>query len=164
MPRSDPSPAASSGEGPPPGRPRPVPGGPPGTVVLTLPGTVARGEVPALCARMRSLLERGEGTGGVPGHDGPSPVVLCDAGAVTRPDLATVEALARLRLTARRLGCRLRLRNAGPELRALLHLLGLDAVLGARGAAAGAEPWGQAEEGEEVRGVEEGVEPGDAAV
>ncbi len=164
MPRSDESPAAPSQEVPPPGRPRsPAPGDPLGTVVLTLPGTVAPGEVAALCERLRALLERREETGDVPGRGEPFAVV-CDAGAVTRPDLATVEALARLRLTARRLGCRLRLRNAHPELRCLLRLLGLDGVVGDQGIAVGAQPRGQAEEGEEVRGVEEGVEPGDPAV
>ena len=45
------------------------------------------------------------------------------------PDLALVEALARLQLRARRRGERLRLRNVSDELRRLLELVGLDEVL-----------------------------------
>ncbi|MFF5564313.1 STAS domain-containing protein [Streptomyces sp. NPDC012623] len=51
--------------------------------------------------------------------------VICDVAGLVRPTLAAVEVLARLRLTARRRGCRLRLRGAGRELRTLLDLVGL---------------------------------------
>ncbi len=44
-------------------------------------------------------------------------------------DLAVVEALTRLQLTARRLGCRVRLCEASRELEALLALCGLGEVL-----------------------------------
>ncbi|MFI9581127.1 STAS domain-containing protein [Streptomyces sp. NPDC052236] len=54
--------------------------------------------------------------------------VIYDVGGITHPNLAAVNAIARLQLTARRLGCRIRLRNAGPQLRALLELLGLGEV------------------------------------
>ncbi len=43
----------------------------------------------------------------------------------THPDLGTVHALARLHLEAGRLGCSVRLRDACPELRELLELVGL---------------------------------------
>ena len=46
-----------------------------------------------------------------------------------RPDLALVDALARLQLDARRRGGRLRLRNVTDELRSLLELVGLADVL-----------------------------------
>jgi hypothetical protein len=71
-------------------------------------------------------------------------------------DLATVNALARAHVNGRRLGDRLQVVNASPELRELIALLGLaDALLG-RG------QW-QAEEGEEPLGVEEGGEADDPA-
>ena len=42
-----------------------------------------------------------------------------------RADLAAVDALARLALAARRLGCAIRLRDADPDLIGLLVLVGL---------------------------------------
>ncbi|MEU0282192.1 MULTISPECIES: STAS domain-containing protein [unclassified Streptomyces] len=51
--------------------------------------------------------------------------VICEVDGLVRPNLAAVEVLARLRLDARRRGCRLRLRGAGRELRLLLDLVGL---------------------------------------
>jgi len=79
-----------------------------------------------------------------------------------RPDLATVETLARHELAARRNGRRLRLREVRPELVELLELAGLSAVLDVA-AGLGREMGGQAEGGEQVR-VEEGVEAGDPPV
>jgi len=46
-----------------------------------------------------------------------------------RPDLALVDGLARLQLSALRIGCSVRLRGACPELRGLLDLVGLDDLL-----------------------------------
>ena len=51
--------------------------------------------------------------------------------AVGRPDLCLVEELARLQLTARRMGCSIRVRDEAAELRSLLDLVGLSGVLGA---------------------------------
>ena len=45
------------------------------------------------------------------------------------PDAVTVDALARLQLAARRLSCRLLLRNASPELVELVAFMGLADVL-----------------------------------
>jgi hypothetical protein len=73
-----------------------------------------------------------------------------------RPDLALVDALARLQLNAGRCGWRLGLRGASVDLRALLELVGLADVLALE---AGREP----ELGEE-RGVEEMVQSRDAPV
>jgi hypothetical protein len=42
---------------------------------------------------------------------------------------ATVDALARIQLEALRLGCRIRLQNAAPELLDLIALIGLEQVL-----------------------------------
>jgi ABC-type transporter Mla MlaB component len=55
-------------------------------------------------------------------------VVFCDVRDAD-PDAATVDALARLQLTARRQGCEVRLRRASDELRELLGFMGLAEVL-----------------------------------
>lgn len=88
--------------------------------VLVLTGRVTRADVPDLCARLEALLS------GAPG----AAVVECDVGGVVRPDLALVEAMARLGLVARRAGgVELRLRNVPAELGALLDLVGLTDVV-----------------------------------
>ncbi|MER5555096.1 STAS domain-containing protein [Streptomyces sp. NPDC002793] len=87
---------------------------------LVVTGRITRAEVPALCAELEALLS------------GPSPVAVvdCDVGGVVHPDLALVEAVARLGLVARRAGgVELRLRNVPAELGALLDLVGLTDVL-----------------------------------
>lgn len=71
--------------------------------------------MPLLCARLRRHAAV-DGTGGE---------VVCDAGRLAVADLTAVNAVARLRLTALGLGRELRLVNAGPELLALLSLVGL---------------------------------------
>lgn len=75
-----------------------------------------------------------------------------------RPDLATIDTLARLQLVARRLGASVRLRDAGAELLGLLDLVGLAQVLTEDTGVAGSglQVVGEAECGEEVR-VEEVV-------
>ncbi|MFE9117102.1 lipid asymmetry maintenance protein MlaB [Streptomyces sp. NPDC007172] len=81
--------------------------------VLVVPHPVTFADVPLLCERLRGL------------YGGGAREVVCDLAAVTRADLAAVEAVARLRLTARRAGGRLRMRGAGAGLVALLELVGL---------------------------------------
>ncbi|WP_244190105.1 STAS domain-containing protein [Streptomyces hygroscopicus] len=125
----------------------------PPALVLSQP--VTRAEVERLCRRLSGLV----------GGPGPGSVAV-DVGGVRRPDLAVVEALARLRLTARRLGCGIQLLNAGGELRRLLAWTGLDEALTApapSGRSPGPEPRGEAEQREEALGVQEGVEPRDPA-
>ncbi|MFH8757177.1 STAS domain-containing protein [Streptomyces atroolivaceus] len=103
------------------GRPAGLPGVDamtPNALVLT--GRITRADVPGLCARLEALLS------GAP----EAAVVDCDVGGVVRPDLALVEAVARLGLVARRAGdVELRLRNVPAELRALLGLVGLTDVV-----------------------------------
>ncbi|ASQ98789.1 STAS domain-containing protein [Streptomyces sp. 11-1-2] len=133
----------------------------PSPAVLVLGRPVTRAEVERLCERLSALARRA----------GPGPVTV-DVGGVGRPDLAVVEALARLRLTAGRLGRGIQLRNACGELRRLLAWTGLDEALTtpaasgpalASGHALGLELGGEAEQREEALGVQEGVEPGDPA-
>ncbi|MEU0743442.1 STAS domain-containing protein [Streptomyces sp. NPDC006134] len=110
--------------------------------VLVLPGPASPRELPRLCDEVRTLL-RTTGAG----------VVVCDVGGLGPLGLAAVDLLARLELTARRAGGRIRLRDADPALRALLDLVGLRF-----------ESEGQLEQREPPRGVEEAVETGDPAV
>ncbi|MEU1275745.1 STAS domain-containing protein [Streptomyces sp. NPDC005799] len=110
--------------------------------VLVLPGPVTRDEVAGLCGDVRALLEAG-GAG----------VVVVDAAGIGPPGLAAVDLLARLQLTARRAGGRIRLRDPAPSLRALLDLVGLRL-----------EVERQPEQREPPLGVEEEVEPGEPAV
>ena len=56
-------------------------------------------------------------------------VAVLDVAALSSPDAATVDALARVLLTARRLGRTVRLRHASPRLLELLELFGLTDVL-----------------------------------
>ncbi|MBD0839334.1 STAS domain-containing protein [Streptomyces sp. TRM68416] len=110
--------------------------------VLVLTGPVTRGEVTGWCDDLRELLES-SGAG----------VVVCDVGGLGPPGLGTVDLLARLQLTARRSGARIRLREPDPALPGLLDLIGLRF-----------EMEGQPEQREPPLGVEEEVEPGEPAV
>jgi hypothetical protein len=56
-------------------------------------------------------------------------VLVCDVGAVVAPDLDTIDDLARLQLTARRIGRRVRLLHACRELEELLALVGLTKIM-----------------------------------
>src|SRR3954451_18851266 len=130
--------------------PRSLPEPDVGTLVIA--GRLTCADVPALCAQVATLLRTGD-----------ADVLVCDVGALERPDAATAGPLARLQLTARRLGGRMRLRHASPELRELLALLGLDEALPATGPLR-VQPRRKAEEREQPGGVQERVEPGDAPV
>lgn len=55
--------------------------------------------------------------------------VVCDVGDLTRPNAACVDLVCRLRLVARRLDCRVRVRGASADLVELLDLMGLCDVL-----------------------------------
>jgi ABC-type transporter Mla MlaB component len=80
-------------------------------------GPIRREDMAGLCSRVCALLERnGPGT------------AFCDVAGVD-PDAVTVDALARLQLAARRYGCKVRFRNASPELRELVAFMGLTDVL-----------------------------------
>jgi ABC-type transporter Mla MlaB component len=113
-------------------------------ILMDVGGRIALPEIPALCDRMHAMLERVD-----------AELVVCDVGALADIDLVTVAALARLKLTARRLGCGLSLRHPSRELEELLAFVGLADVL--------LEPSGKAEEREQVRGVEEEADPADPA-
>ena len=90
----------------------------PRTIVLALGDAIARADVPALCERVRSVLEASDAA-----------VLVCDVGAVVDADIGTVDVLARVQLTARRLGRLVTLRAASDDLLALLAFAGLSEVL-----------------------------------
>ena len=56
-------------------------------------------------------------------------VLVVDVDCMTRPDLAVIDALARLQLAARRLGGTVRIRSASKELEGLLAFAGLSDAL-----------------------------------
>jgi hypothetical protein len=95
------------------------------------------------------------GQGGVEAER-PRPIV-CDV-APLAPDIDTVDVLARLRLTALRMGVELQLLGVSPELRSLLELCGLAGVLDGHCVEAGRE----AEQREQPLGVQEELHARDA--
>ncbi|MEV5613750.1 STAS domain-containing protein [Streptomyces sp. NPDC052225] len=118
--------------------------------VVVVAGPIRPGDAPQWCDRVRAAARTG-----APGAD-----VVCDVSGVTSTDLATIDALARMQLAARRAGGRIRLRDPSPKLALVLQLAGLDALLGLC-----VEVLGDAEEREPpVAEVQEAVEAGDPAL
>ena len=87
-------------------------------VVLAVHGRITDETVPQWCARVADLLA-----------DPEVDAITCDLSGVVRPDVTALDALARMQLTARRLGRTIRLRHASTEMCALLSLAGLTDVL-----------------------------------
>ncbi|MFI9050090.1 STAS domain-containing protein [Streptomyces sp. NPDC053427] len=84
-------------------------------VVWPLTAVLAADDVPSLCARLRTYLS-----------EHPHATVVYDARALsTPPDAATLDALLRLQLTARRLGRTIRLCHVPQALGDVLTLTGL---------------------------------------
>ena len=123
----------------------------PKTIILAVE-SLDPDEVPNLIERLGPGIVRGDST-----------IILCDVARLADADMATVDALARLALRARRLGCAVTLRDPSMELLELLGLAGLGEVLPCA-ADSGLEVIGQPEEREEPLGVEEERNAGDPAV
>jgi ABC-type transporter Mla MlaB component len=87
------------------------------TVRFSIRGPIEPSDLPGLCRRVCSLLER---TG--------AQIVPCDVAGV-EVDAVCVDALARLSLAARRRGCVIRLEGVSPELASLVAFMGLEQVL-----------------------------------
>jgi hypothetical protein len=106
---------------------------------------VSRADVKAACERLHALAGGGD-----------LDAIDCDVSGLAA-EVAAVDALARLALVARRLGCPLKVHRASPELRDLVELCGLSAALGV-------VRWNgrQPEEREQPVDVEERVDPDDA--
>jgi hypothetical protein len=116
---------------------------------LVIRGQISPAAVDGLCERVRGLLQGG------------TRLIVCDVEGLS-PDAAAIDALARVQLTARRLGGRIRLHNACVELGDLVALAGLSDVL-PLGAPLRLEPRRKPEEGEQGGGVQEEVDADDAA-
>lgn len=129
----------------------PEPAVPSTTAVLAIGPVIARTDIGALCEQLIALL-----------HRSGAAVVICDVGAITDPNAVTVDAVARLNLTALRLGRRMRLYRVCERLQDLLALTGLSDVVASHPGMS-LEPWWQLEEREQALGVEERVDPGDPA-
>jgi hypothetical protein len=104
---------------------------PPDGVGLPLPLALVLGtgvtpdDVPELCRQAC-------GTAAAAGRR----VVRCDVGAIARPDLVTIDILARLTLSLARQGIEVRFVAATPDLRDLLRLAGLEPVVRCEGGSA----------------------------
>ena len=118
------------------------------TLHVIVDGPVEPTDIPDLCERLAALLPTTDAV-----------VVVCDVGALA-PDAVTVDALARLQLTAQRFGRRIRLRHACGELQELLVMVGLADVVPPY-VGLPLEPQRQAEEREQAGRVEEETDPGD---
>lgn len=90
----------------------------PATTIFSFRGRIGREEIGYICGRAGPLLAASE-----PG------LVICDVSLVLDPDAATIDALARLQLTARRLGHKVRIRHASHQLKDLLKFTGLQDVV-----------------------------------
>ena len=115
------------------------------SIRMVLEGPMVGADVRALCERLGSLLDAGR-----------SDRVECECSALSDGDLRTVNALARLQLTARRRGAKLLLHGAPDALAELVSLVGLARIL-----RLGVEVVGQPEHREEAGSVQEEGDPGD---
>jgi anti-anti-sigma regulatory factor len=104
---------------------------------------VSRADVKTACERLHGLA-----------HGGDVDAIACDVSALAA-EAAAVDALARLALIAKRLGCPLKVRCASPELRDLVELCGLTDALGV------GRDGREAEVREQPLDVEERVDPDD---
>lgn len=92
--------------------------GTPTTLEFAIWAPITRADLPGLSRRICLLLAQTK-----------PHVAVCDVSQFQSVDAVTVDALARLALAGRRLGCELRLRNAPEPLRQLVWLMGLESVL-----------------------------------
>jgi ABC-type transporter Mla MlaB component len=134
-------------------------------VEVTFAGAIQPGMIPSLCIDVGRLVT-----------DTAADRLVCELSGLTQADLATVDALCRLRVTVRRLGCEIALRGAPPDLDALLAFVGLDGVLhdddgSASRIGVSGEPAGsglgagrQAEQREEAGRVQEERDASDAPI
>jgi len=113
---------------------------------------IDRGDIPGLCERAQRQMA------GIAAER-----LICDVGSIVDPDAVSVDALARLQLTARRLGRHVRVEHASPALRELLALMGLSGVL-RLSEPSGVEARRQSKEREQRPRVEEERDPADPAI
>ncbi|MGH8822973.1 MAG: STAS domain-containing protein [Jiangellaceae bacterium] len=119
------------------------------TVRVVVRATLTPGDVRSLADQVVRQLGRGDVA-----------EILVDVSGVRTPDVAHVDALARLHLGARRHGSHVRLVGPCPRLLELLALVGLDDLLPIDDRASG-DLHREAEHREQPVDVEVGVDPGD---
>ena len=90
-------------------------------VVLAVGDGIAASTVSGLCSRLRSLIDESH-----------ADLVACDVGALHDCDLVAIDVLARLGLTARRMGCALEVWGASDTLVELIAFAGLQQILPTR--------------------------------
>lgn len=89
------------------------------TISFVVRGPIALPDLPGLCDRLCALIAAGNATS-----------ASCDVSGLA-PDAVAVDALARLRLSARRFGCAVRVHGCSEELQDLVQFMGLrEALLG----------------------------------
>jgi anti-anti-sigma regulatory factor len=124
----------------------------PPTIEFRIGPCIDRADIPGLCDRARRQMEGIAAEG-----------LICDVASIVDADAVTVDALARLQLTARRLGGQVRVEHASPALRELLALMGLSGVV-LLSERSGPQPGRQTEEREQRGGVEEERDSADPPV
>jgi ABC-type transporter Mla MlaB component len=117
-------------------------------IALFVGGRVVRADLLHVCERLSAMLKESN-----------AELVVCDVGALVEYDIGTLDALARVALTARQAGRRLRLLNASSRLHELLDFAGLNEVMEPGGS--GVEPSREPKERKEAGGVEEEDDPRD---
>jgi hypothetical protein len=122
----------------------------PSTGLLVVAGPIGDGDGARLCERLRAVIDSSDGE-----------LIVCDVGSLPA-NARTIEALARLQLTARRRGRRIRLQRASRELEQLVEFVGLADVVAVRPALGGRSR--HAEEREHPRRIEERVDRDDPPV
>ena len=122
---------------------------PPAGIELGASAPIERADIPELCERAQGLLA-----------DQGTDRLVCDVGAILEPDAVTVDALARLQLTAMRLGREMQLGHASRKLEDLLAFMGLDGVVPSA-PGSGLEAGRETEERKVDLRVEEEADPGD---
>ena len=90
----------------------------PNTTILAFNGRIGPTEIPLICEWVGPLLASGD-----------AGLVVCDVRGVVDPDAVTLDALARLQLTAKRMGHKVVIRHASHQLKDLLEFTGLRDVL-----------------------------------
>jgi hypothetical protein len=117
------------------------------TAAFIVRGPIRRADLSGLSARVCALFARAAGD------------IRCDVGSV-QPSVATVEALTRLQLLARRHGSRVVLVHASADLVELVAFLGLADVIPEDSV----QPCRKPEQGEQRRGGEEKGELADPSI
>lgn len=120
--------------------------------VLVISGRLSPSDVEYLCERAQRLVT-----------DASDRRIYCDVGGVIAPDVAAVEALARLSLEFKRLGYQVRLLHVHRDLEDLIDLVGLcDAMPSS--ASSAVEPGRKPEQRKHPSRVEEEADAADGSV